>query len=1179
MNQNPGDEVRIGVFLCHCGTNIRSTVDVPQVTEFVKTLAGVVYAEDDRFICSTDYQQRIKERLKEYSLNRVVVAACTPRTHAYLFKRTLEEVGINKYLFEFANIREQCSWVHKQEKEQATEKAKDLLSMAVARARLLEPLEDVKLPVGQDCLVIGAGIAGLTAAHTLADMGFQVRLVEREREPGGKLRRISRIFPYDTPAQELLESKIKEIREHENISIYTESKVASVSGYLGNYTVSLFRDNTIEEFGASTIIVATGLNEADPGERMEGVITQLELEDLLREGKLKRLDHIVMINCVGSREEEGRNYCCRVGCGVSLKNARYLKQTFPQARVYILTQDIVLPGRLQEYYDPIVRESGAVIVRYSPDKKPQITRHRKNLRVKVFDTLLNDTIELKADLVVLTMALEGDRENESFAKILRIPLTIGGFFQEAHIKLRPLEFATDGVYLCGGAYFPRTISDTIHESVGAAMKASIPMSRGEFSVEAFNAKIDLEACSGCGKCVGVCPYGAAQLEKGQAQVVAALCWGCGSCAATCSANAIAMNHFTDEQIMVQIEAALAQNPEDKILAFLCNWCSYAAADSAGVGRLQYPPAARIIRVMCSGRIDPMFIYHALSLKAGKVLVAGCHPGECHYISGNSHCADRMDKLLKGIPIRPPCNKACPAGVETQQYVSLIAQGKFPEALNVVRQTMPFAGVCGRVCTHPCEDDCERSKLEQPVSIRLLKRFVADYELEYGRDKVQPLPLTKTEKVAIIGSGPAGLACAYDLLREGYHVTMFESQPEAGGLLRYGIPEFRLPKAILDDEIAYVTGLGLEIKTNTQIGNLEEVFTRGYKAVCLATGAQKSQKLGIPGEDAPGVLHAMDLLRRVNSGEAVSLGERVIVIGGGNAAVDAARVALRLGAREVTIAYRRTEAEMPAIPGEIKQAIEEGVRVMVLCAPSRILMKAGKLTGLECLQCRLGEPDESGRARPVPAKGSEFILQADNVILATGQQVDASPFLHDLETSKWGTLKTDPTTFQTNIEAVFAAGDVVTGPADVISAIGAGKEAAVSISRYLQGIDLREGRVQSTGKKERLSHEEIEKRARIVVPLMEREKRIGSFGEVEAGLDALTAIQEAKRCLHCGVCFQCEECRKLCEVGIIDLDNQTIRLDPERLRLEWMSATEGIKFSQVMNEMAAQLKNSKSTTIV
>ncbi len=1161
-------EARIGVFVCQCGNNIGAVVDVPEVVEFARTLEEVVFAEGDKFICATGYQDRIKQCIKEHSLDRIVVAACTPRTHAYLFKRTCEQVGLNKYLFEFANIREHCSWVHKGEKEKATEKAKDLTAMAVARVRLLEPLEDVKLPVGKECLVVGGGIAGITSAATLAHMGFKVRLIERESELGGLMRRLNRVFPYDTPAQEIIGPKIKEVMEHENIRVYTEAKVEGISGYLGNYNVSLSHNSAIEEFGTSTIIIATGLKEVDVGEKQDGVITQLELEGLLKEGKLKGLNSVVMINCVGAREE-GRPYCCRIGCGISLKNAKCIKELFPEAKVYILSQDIVLPGRQEEYYGPVVNEYGVIVVRYPRGERPQVSKRGRDLVVKVYDTFLGETIELKADLVVLTVALEGDQENENLSKILRIPIGVGRFFQEAHIKLRPLEFASDGIYLCGGAHYPKSVSDVIHESVGAAMKASIPMGKGVFSSEAINAIVNAERCSGCGLCVEVCPFGALKLEDKKVSAVPALCWGCGSCGATCVRDAITMRHFSDEQIMAQIEIALASNPQEKILAFLCTHCSYVAADSAGISRIQYAPAVRIIKLMCSGRVDPRFIVHALSLKAGKVLVAGCHPGECHYISGNHHCAERIEKLHQGVSLAAPCRQACPAGVNAQGYVSCIQQGRFAQALAVVRETMPFAGVCGRVCTHPCETACKRGEQDKPVAIRFLKRFIADEELKAGREKARPVPQTRTERVAIIGSGPAGLSCAYDLVRNGFPVTVFEAMPQAGGLLRYGIPAYRLPKDILDEEVAYIQELGVEIKTSTAVNSLEELFSQGYRAICLATGAQKSQRLGIPGEDAAGVVQALDLLRKVNSGEKVHLEPRVAVVGGGNAAVDAARAALRCGATQVTIVYRRSAAEMPAIPSEIEQAVEEGVKLSTLCLPSRILTAEGKVSGLECLRCELGQPDESGRPRPVPVKGSEFVLEADSVVVAIGQQADSALFSPYLQSTERGTLLVDPVTWHTSREGVFAAGDMVSGPSDVISAIAAGKEAALSISRYLQGEDVREGRAQRR-KEKRAQTEEERQRARVVMPSVPAEERVSSFVEVELAWDSDTAMEEARRCLHCGLCYQCEECHKLLQVGVVDPQAGRLRIEPGKVTLEWMSATEGRKFADVINDMAGQL---------
>jgi heterodisulfide reductase subunit A len=386
-----------------------------------------------------------------------------------------------------------------------------------------------------------------------------------------------------------------------------------------------------------------------------------------------------------------------------------------------------------------------------------------------------------------------------------------------------------------------------------------------------------------------------------------------------------------------------------------------------------------------------------------------------------------------------CRLGCPAGVNVHGYVALIAEGKYKEALEVIRECMPFAGVCGRVCTHPCEQECERGKVDAPVSIRALKRFVADYELQVGREKAAPAPRKWDEKVAVIGSGPAGLACAYDLVREGYPVTVFEAMPETGGLLRYGIPEFRLPQTVLADEIRLVKELGVEIRVNARVANPNELFHQGYKAVFMASGAGLSRGMGIPGEDNPGVLHALGFLEQVNRGEQVELGDRVAVIGGGNAAIDAARTAVRLGAKDVSIVYRRTRKEMPAIESEVEEAEREGVELRLLTTPVEMLVADGRLTGMRCIRMELGEPDESGRRRPVPVPGSEFDVEIDNVVLAVGQAVDEEALPEGLETTGWNTIAIDPVTLETSIEGVFAGGDASAGPADVILAIAAGKE--------------------------------------------------------------------------------------------------------------------------------------------
>lgn len=466
---------------------------------------------------------------------------------------------------------------------------------------------------------------------------------------------------------------------------------------------------------------------------------------------------------------------------------------------------------------------------------------------------------------------------------------------------------------------------------------------------------------------------------------------------------------------------------------------------------------------------------------------------------------------------PPCKVACPAGISGQDFLYFIAQGKFDEALEEVRRAMPFSGVCGRVCTHPCEVECERGKVDEALSIRALHRLVADHEMKKGRAKATPVEKSKESKVAIIGSGPAGLACAYELVRRGYPVTVLEAAPKAGGMLRYGIPDYRLPKEVLDDEISYIEELGVEIKTNQPVKSLKEIFDQGYKAIFIATGAWVSERLDLPNEDAKGVSHALDLLRKVNSGEKVEVGKQVVVVGGGNAAVDAARVARRLGAEEVLILYRRSRNEMPAIKTEVEEAEKEGVKFHFLAAPAKLLNNNGRLTGIECIRMELGEPDEGGRRIPLPIKGSEFEINTDHLIIAIGQKADQKAFVEELEYSNPGNLSVDPVTLKTSMEGVFAGGDVVLGAADVISAIGAGQEAAISIELYLEGIDLIKGRPAKLKKVEEIPTEGVEKEQRRRLPLLEVERRIG-FAEVDLGFadQFEMAIEESKRCLNCGI---------------------------------------------------------------
>jgi len=774
---------RIGVFLCHCGSNIAGAVNIPEVAEAARRLPQVVHVEDNKFTCSDPGQASIQQAITEHKLNRVVIAACSPRMHEPTFRRTVAGAGLNPYLLEIANIREHCSWVHRGQVEEATAKAIDLVRSAVARVAWQEPLTPKKVGITRRALVIGGGIAGIQASLDIADAGYEVILVEREPSIGGHMAQLDKTFPTLDCSACILTPKMTMVGQHGNINLMSYSEVEDVSGYIGNFQVRI-------------------------------------------------------------------------------KNkSRY---------------------------------------------------------------------------------------------------------------------------------------------------------------------IDVNKCTGCGECAKVCP--------------------------------VELNSEFDENL--------------------------------GKRKATYIPFPQAIP--------------------------------------NKYTIDK-----RGYP---PCRVACPAGVNAQGYIALISQGKFKEALEVLRRTMPFAGVCGRVCTHPCEHECERGKVDQPVAIRTLKRFMADYELKAGREKAASVERTKEEKVAIVGSGPAGLACAYDLVRQGYPVTVFESAPEAGGLLRYGIPEYRLPKEVLSNEISYIQELGVEIKTNTPVKDLTEIFNEGYKAIFLGTGAGVSQKMGIPGENIPGVLHALDFLRQVNFGVKVSLGSKAAIIGGGNAAVDAARVAQRLGVSEITVVYRRSRAEMPAIPSEIEEMEREGIKIQFLAAPVKVLSKDNRVSAIQCIRMELGAPDASGRRRPMPVKGSEFTIDVDNVIIAVGQGVDKTMLPRELDYTGWGTLEVDPVTLQTNSDGVFAGGDVVSGPADVIAAITVGKEAAISMNRYLRDMDMKEGRPETVKRVKEVSKDGVRPIARNSMPTLELEKRNG-FDEVELGFDDKTAIEEAQRCLNCAVCCECRECEKVCEAEAIDHEMQ------------------------------------------
>ena len=497
-----------------------------------------------------------------------------------------------------------------------------------------------------------------------------------------------------------------------------------------------------------------------------------------------------------------------------------------------------------------------------------------------------------------------------------------------------------------------------------------------------------------------------------------------------------------------------------------------------------------------------------------------HEYEAHILE--KYCPSGACEAL----VYAPCENTCPVRCDAVGYTSLIAEGRYREALNLIRLNMPLAGVCGRICNHPCENMCKRGEIDEPVAISSLKRFASDWELLEGI-MVPPsfLEKPKNERVAIVGAGPAGLNAAYHLGRRGFQVTIFESLPMAGGMLAVGIPDYRLPRNNLENDIRFICQHHVEIKTGRTLGKdftLQDLFSQGFKAVFLAMGAHLNQKMNTPGEDSDGVIPGINFLRQVNLGKKIEVGKKVAVIGGGNVAIDAARTALRLGAQEVSIVYRRTRDEMPANDEEIEEAEHEKIKILYLVAPTRIITGNGKVEGLECQRMELGAFDSSGRRRPIPMKGSEFLLEVDMVIPAIGYMPDLSclPQNDGFKTTKAGTLTVDPVTLGTHLRGVFAGGDMVTGPSTVVEAMASGHRAAISIDRYLKGKDLYQNRIYEAERRadvpktEGAEGEETVVKPRAAMPATPVDRRVCTFEEVNLGFDEVTAVREAKRCLRC-----------------------------------------------------------------
>ena len=739
------EELRIGVFICHCGLNIAGTLDMKELVEYAKTLSDVAYVKDNRYTCADPGQEEIRKGIKDYKLNRVVVAACSPRMHEPTFRRTVSEAGLNPFLFEMANIREFSSWCHPNTPKEATEKAKDLIRMAVAKARLMMPLQTIEVPVTNKALVVGGGIAGINTALDLAEMGFKVYLLEKTESIGGHMAALDKTFPTLDCSICIEGPKMVDVGRHPNIQIISNADLLNVSGYVGNFKVkirknprfviadnctgcgeckdacpiefpnewdmnlgtrkaisvpfdqavplvyTINKDYCIEcykcidacgareainfeqqpeeiELDVGAIIVSTGYDVYLPYDmpllgygKYSNVITSMEFERLILAagptgGKVVRASDgqkphtVAFIQCVGSRDKNKYPYCSNFCCMYTLKHVVQLKEKYKEdMEVYVFYIDIRSPGKgYEEFYDR-AREKGANFIRGRVSRIDEDPKTH-NLIIHSEDANLGQPIEIEAEMVVLATASIAKKGSDEMARILNLTRGADGFFMESHPKLKPLDAPTDGIFFAGACQGLKDIPYSVSQGSGAASKAATVISKPKWKIEPIVSVVDESRCRNvsakCGICAERCPYGSIKIEeKKPAQVITAMCHGCGTCVAECPSDAITQMHFTDAQILAQIRAALEKDPEDRILAFLCNWCSYAGADLAGTSRFEYPPSIRAIRVMCSGRVDRDFILEALRLGAGMVLVGACHlPYDCHYISGNWKMKARMDAL-------------------------------------------------------------------------------------------------------------------------------------------------------------------------------------------------------------------------------------------------------------------------------------------------------------------------------------------------------------------------------------------------------------------------------------------------------------------------------------------------------------------------------------------------------
>jgi heterodisulfide reductase subunit A len=758
MSTIQSQQPRIGVFICYCGLNIAGTLDIAQLIEFSKEQPDVVCVVENRYTCADPGQNEIKKAISEHNLNRVVVAACSPKIHEPTFRNCVQETGLNPFLFEMANIREMCSWCHS-DKEEATEKAKEIIRISLAKSRLLEPLTRFQVPVTNRAMVIGGGIAGINAALDMANMGYKVYLVEKDESIGGHMAQLDKTFPTLDCSICIEGPKMVEAARNPNITVIAYADIIKVDGFIGNFRVrirknpryviaknctgcgecadvcpveypnewemnlgtrkaisvpfpqvvplifKIDRDHCIEcfkcveicggrgaidfeqkpeeiEIEVGTITVATGFDVYEPFDepkwgygKYPNVVTAMEAErlinaagptggEVIRASDGKHPHTVAFIQCVGSRDVNKFEYCTGFCCMYAIKEAILIKEHEPDTEISILYMDMRTPFKGFEEFYRRAREYGITFIRGKPLRI--LEDENNNLVIEVNDTVLGETIEVPAEMVILSTAGIPKAGTDELSRLLHVTRGTDGFFLESHPKLKPIDAPVDGIFYAGACQGLKDIPYSVSQGSGTAGRAATILSKKMVEIEPIVAKVDPEKClhskANCTVCQKVCPYGAPNApERMPMDINPAQCHGCGTCVADCPADAITQKHFTDDQIFAQIRAALADDPEEKIMGFLCNWCCYSGADLAGTSRFIYPARIRVVRVMCSGRVDKDFVLEAFRLGAGAVIVGACHlPTDCHYIAGNVWMKKRMEAL----------------------QAKLIAQGMSPERLRI-----------------------------------------------------------------------------------------------------------------------------------------------------------------------------------------------------------------------------------------------------------------------------------------------------------------------------------------------------------------------------------------------------------------------------------------------------------------------------------------------------------------